>query len=254
MTFHVYGHFYDHIYEPFKEERLYFSGFIKAVGATAAAYLHSIVTNMQVSLAFWGWFTVCFTVVKPRPGATAAERVLGSRPGQGSLTLCHTGSRAQKQKPWIIVQMSKRSCRGRSGSGVSSAVSRTRLTDPFPHRQPSGWISPGATVELEAAHYRSPAELFREAAEAAGTLSLPPSVCARFCVTANWWPSMPGTPSKHARAHPWVCGLSPSPGPVPGSAFSAPQNKEQLCSTGLVHKIEPRSSLRSPENSHCWDF
>lgn len=73
MTFYVYGHFYDHIYEPFKEERLYFSGFMKAVGATAVAYLHNIVTNMQVSSAFLGRFTVCFSVVKPRPGATAAD-------------------------------------------------------------------------------------------------------------------------------------------------------------------------------------
>lgn len=145
---------------------------MKAVGATAVAYLRNIVTNVQVSSAFLGRFTVCFSVVKPRPGATAADES-GVSIWSGLFNSLPHGQPSAKTKPWIIVQMSKLSRRGRSCSGWSSAVSRARLTDPFPQQQPSGWISPGAAVELEAAHYRSPAELFREAAESAGTLRFP---------------------------------------------------------------------------------
>lgn len=67
---------------------------------------------------------------------------------------------------------------------------------------------------------------------------------------------MPGLITS-TRAH--ICGYVascklPGLGLVPGSVLGSPQNKGQLCSTGLVHEIEPQSGLRSPENTHCWDF
>lgn len=142
-------------------------------------------------------------------------------------------------------------------------MSCTQPRDPFPHHQlivsHPGKISPGSAVELSVAHYPSPAELFREAAEAKDTGRRNSALPQHFMlasVTANWWLSMPGRiASTRVHIFGYVASHSlPGLGPVPGSVLGSPQNKEQLCSTGLVHEIEPRSSLCSPENTHCSDF
>lgn len=46
----------------------------------------------------------------------------------------------------------------------------------------------------------------------------------------------------------------PGLGAVPGSVLGSPQNKEQLCSPGLLHGIQLLFTLCSIENAHCSAF
>lgn len=115
--------------------------------------------------------------------------------------------------------------------------------------------------------HRSTSHPFWEAARATNCwISTLPKHFMLSSVTANWWGSVLGLRHsiKHtcpytSNAHTiWVCAVAsrslPGLGPVPGSVLGSPQNKEQLCSPGLLHGIQPQFTLCSLDNSHCSAF